>query len=679
MKKILTYISAALGLCLGAASCTPDNPVEQEKPRPQVENLTCTPDDEEVTLSWTAPAEGEPTDYLITYNDAAAAQQQINTEGATTYTIDGLTNDFTYTFSVQAVYGEALSEAVTAEGKPTSARVAVSVFDYTADATAIQLTWEKPSGAVKDYTLKYYPEGNEAAAKTETLGADVTTFTIGEYSNENNYIASLVANYPKGAAEAIVLKAHVRKAYIAGTVKAAYGQTMSLSFDKTAHPEATDIKWEFPGGTVINGETAEWTVITTVTNTVTLSAKIADKEITWPAIELEYLPMIVGLEATEFEKTDPYNGFKGSYPVFSPDGKTVYDVTFNKISVLYAYDVATGAEKWHYRPEKDGASYNPATVNPVTGDIYYGTNAAKQFYCVTPDGTLRWSYTGANKMKTTAPAVSADGKVVYIADTNGKLAALDAEKGTENWTVALGTPVFAMLINGEELVLGCKDKKVRFLSTKDGSETAAAIDVTLQPADVSGFAVADDKKTAYLPLNGGGLACIDIAAKTLIKENQFAGNNVWVPVVASNGYVVAGSKDSKIYGLTADLSEVKWTYSWLDEGVNNAFNYCHLCADTMGRVFVTSGQVQAKIHIINATDGTLLYGETYGNNASQKQMGGNNFLNGYLYSAFVGGAVDGVNYDGAFVSHYVGGERKFWGGPGGDICGSSNLQSPLLK
>lgn len=62
-----------------------------------------------------------------------------------------------------------------------------------------------------------------------------------------------------------------------------------------------------------------------------------------------------------------YNGFKGTCPVFSPDGKTVYIVTFNKVSALYAFDVATGNEKWRYVPPTKTGSYNMLTVNPVTG------------------------------------------------------------------------------------------------------------------------------------------------------------------------------------------------------------------------------------------------------------------------------------------------------------------------
>ena len=52
---------------------------------------------------------------------------------------------------------------------------------------------------------------------------------------------------------------------------------------------------------------------------------------------------------------------------------------------------------------------------------------------------------------------------------------------------------------------------------------------------------------------------------------------------------------------------------------------------------------------------------------NQKQMGGNNYLDGVIYSALIGGS----SKNGIFVGKYVGGERaSSWSTHGGDICGS---------
>ena len=678
MKKALLYITAALGFCFGVASCAPEELVnDTDVARHQIENLTCVADDEEVTLSWSVPEGWEPTDYLITYNDAQSVGQKIYTEGATTYTITGLVNNFDYIFNVQAVYGKAIAKMVSVKAKPVTSRISVKSLAYTASSENdskqyIEITWEKPSDKVQNYTLTYYPEMNDKNVKTETIAADKTSYKIENITRDDNYVISLVANYPKGAAAAAQTTVYFKIAYFVSQTSGAIGQTIDFKFNMEAYPTATDIKWELPGGVTETGANASWSINTTGDKEAILSAKVGDKVITWPAIKLNLRAKIV--EAKDFKQSGTaYNGFKGSYPIFSPDGKTVYGITFNKISGLYAYDLVTGAEKWRFVPEVDGASYNPGTVNPVTGDIYYGTTVAGQFYCVSPEGQLKWEYKNAGSMKSTAPAVSADGSVVYLADLPGKLMALNAADGTEKWVKDLGTPGFSMLINGDELIVAHKDLKVRFFNRNTGDELSS-IDVSKQPADIAGFAVADDKKTIYVPLNGGGLACIDIAEKKLISENIFATNNVWVPVVASNGDVVAGSKDCCVYGLSADLKEVKWKFEQ-GAGAKNAFNYCHLCADNQGRVYITSGgDLSSKVYVFNAADGTVLSSEASGETSAYKQMGGNNFLNGFLYSGYIGAGSE----NGPLVGHYFGGERKFWGGPGGDICGSSCLQSPLL-
>lgn len=681
MKKFL-YILTSLIVLVGAVSCMPEDIInDTDTPRHQIENLKAVTGDEEVTLSWTVPEGWEPTDYMITYNDDAAVKQTVLTNGKTTFMIGGLVNNFSYTFNVQAIYGKAVSNIVSVGAKPVTSRIAVKSVNYATDPDKdkkqqyIELTWEKPSELVLNYTLTYYPEMNDKDVKTMTLDKDATSYRIENVTNEDNYVITLVANYPKGAAPETEVKVYFKLAYYISQTAGAVGQVIYFDFNKEAYPDASNIRWEFPDGTSATGESAEWTVAGTGKKSVILSGNVNGKEIVWPPIELTLRALIV--ESTDFDRgTGKYQGFKGSYPVFSPDGKTIYDITFNTISNLYAFDLVTGEEKWRFVPEVAKGSYNPPTVNPVTGDIYYGTQTAGQFYCVSPEGTLRWTYTGAGSLQSTAPAVSADGNTLFILDRNGKLSAVNTADGTEKWSKTLAAMGSALLINGDILIAAvCNaDSAVYFINTADGSEVAPVLSMPAKPTDIAGFGVSDDKKTAYLPLQGGGMASIDLTTNTKIAENMFAGNNVYAPVVASNGYVVAGSKDGCVYALSPDLKEVKWTFVHGGTPKNNVFNYSHACADNMGRVFLSSGQDKNLIYVFNAADGTVLSSESYGENSGQKQMGGNNFNDGFLFSAFVGAGSD----NGAFVGHYFGGKRKFWGGPGGDICGSCCIQSPLL-
>jgi outer membrane protein assembly factor BamB len=681
MKKSLLYIFASLGLCAGISSCVPEEIInDTDVARHQITDLTCAADDEEVTLTWSVPEGWEPTDYLITYNDAAAVAQRVLTEGKQQCTITGLQNDFEYTFNVQAVYGKAISNMVGVKGKPVTSRIpAKSLAFTTAPATVkdqyVELTWEKPSDRVLNYTLTYYPEMNDQNVVTRTLEADVTPYRIEGITNEDNYVIQLVANYPKGEAPAAEAKVYFKIAYFVSRTYGAIGQILDFTFNMEEYPGATDIKWTFPGNEVLEGENVSWRINSSGTKNVILSATVNGKQITWPPIELELRKMII--EAKEFVQNGTnYNGFKGSYPVFSPDGKTIYDITFNKTTALYAYDLASGTEKWRYQPSLNQSSYNPLTVNPVTGDIYFGTTTAGHFYCITPEGALKWEYTGAGNMQSTSPAVSADGNIVYIIDKVGKCVAINAADGSEKWNVTLAGAGAQMLINGNILIVAIQNTApaVYFLDTLTGAEVAPQISVSNKPTDISGMAISDDKKTAYMPLQGGGMASIDLATNTIKTTNIFATNNVYAPVVASNGFVVAGSKDGCVYALSADLSKVEWTFVHGGAKKNNVFNYSHMCADDQGRVFVTSGIDQNLVYVFNAADGTVISSERYGSNDAYKQMGGNNFVDGFLFSAFIGAG----SVNGALIGEYMGGNRKFWGGPGGDICGSCCIQSPLL-
>lgn len=677
MKKALYIILAGITLfCV--SSCWKENLPEKGVDRHQVQELVATPGDEEVVLSWTMPEGWNPTDFLITFNDAASAPVEIYTEGETTYTVTGLQNDFEYAFSVQAIYGDALSGKVSVSGKPSTSRFPIlNPLVDTGDKT-VTITWEKPSTLVEGYTATYYMEGDESNSKEIKIGKDAVSYEFTDLTNDKNYIFVIVTNYAKGDSEPVIIKAMPALAipYFVSATNVSQGWPVDYKFNRADFPAATDVTWTFPDGAVRTGDEVTYGIWAIGEKEVVLSAKINNVVKEWK-IDIVLREWVIATRDFAQNGTT-YQGFKGSYPVFSPDGKTVYVITFNGLTGLYAFDVESGVEKWRFLPSASAGSYNPLTVNPVTGDIYYGTTTAGQFYCVGPDGKQKWMFTGAKSMQSTAPAVSADGSVIYIVDNSGNTFAIDASSGTQKWTVALGSQGGQLLINGNDLIVAiCNSTDaIQFLNTADGAKVAS-ISLTNAPTDISGMAVSDDKKTAYVPLKSGGMARIDLATRTLVKEIAFGNNNMYAPVISSNGYVVIGSKDGCVYGLKDDLSEVVWTYVHTGTPQNNVFNYSHACADTEGKVYITAGQKTPMNNLVfNAATGDIVEQYGYLNNSdnAERQMGGNNYLNGVLYSIHLGNT--GTN--GAFIGKYVGGTRKFWGGPGGDICGSSCLQSPLL-
>ncbi len=665
MKKLLFIILTAAGLSLSVTSCWKENLPEAGAARHQVTDLKAVPGDEEAQLSWSMPEGWNPTEYLITYTDGDKISLRTSEKS---YSITGLTNGETYTFEVQAVYGDLISGAVSAAAKPTTSRFAVSDLVAEGSANMVILTWTKPSTNVTSYTLTY--SSDNTAAQEISIEADKESYTIDELENDVIYTFSLVANYAKGPSEPAVAKAMPALAvpYFLDRTTAAVNQPVKFTFNTEGYPSATNVRWTFPDGKILTGTEVSYGIPSSGTQQVILTIHLGDKDKSWN-IELQIRDYAVNFNEWVCVGAN-YNGFKGTCPVFSPDGKTVYIITFNKTTCLYAFNVETGEKIWVYEPSAASGSYNPLTVNPVTGDIYFGTTTAGQFYCVNAKGDLKWKFDGAGSMKSAAPAVNKDGSVVFIGDGAGNIFALDAASGAKKWSAALGSAAAGLLVNGNELVAGAVNGTVTFYNAADGTVITSLKFPCM--TDITGFAVGNDKRTVYLPAKTA-MCSFDLETRAILVESlSVADNNLYEPVVAPNGNVYVAGKDNCVYCLDKDLTRVVWKYQHTDAAgkVVNAFNYSHPCVDTENHLYITSGQTGNVSYIFNA-DGKVKESWTYGSSNQQKQMGGNNYLNGVLYSAFVGNTGD----NGAFYGKYVGGERaNTWSTHGGDICGSCCLK-----
>lgn len=665
MKRTLSlYCILAAIICLAVNSCWKEDIPETGGPRHQVTDLKAVPGDEEVQLSWSVPEGWNPTEYIISYTKGTEQTVRVTTQE---YSVTDLVNGENYEFSVQAVYGTLISNAVTAAAKPTTARLPVKNFEADASDATVSLTWTRPSQLLTSYTLTWFMEGSESDVQTAEIEADKESHDVTGLTNDKNYTFTIVANYPKGASESVQVKAMPTLAipYTLDRTTAAINQPIRFTFNTEGYPNATNVKWTFPDGKVLEGTEVSNGLTSTGIQQVILSADIKGKTKTW-TLEVQIRQYVIFFNDWDMVGTS-YEGFKGSCPVFSPDGKTVYDVTFNKRAALYAFDVITGELKWKYVPEVNSGNYNPLTVNPVTGDIYYGTTSSGQFYAVTSDGNLKWQFKEAASMQSTAPAVNAAGTEVYIGDKAGNIFALDAASGAKKWQQAIGTAVAGLLVNGSELVVGAGSSIV-FLNIADGS-VLKTLTMSAPMVAITGFAVAADKNTMYVPVTNG-LSSVDLAKKEIIVDNfVFAGNNPYEPVVAPNGTVFVGCKDNHVYNLDKDLTKVNWSYEHIlsTGGKTNAFNFSRPCVDTENHFYITSGQAGNTSYIFNS-DGTVK--ESWSENSddtNQKQMCGNNLLDGVFYSAFIGSAKG----NGLLVGKYVGGQRASgWSTHGGDICGS---------
>ena len=668
MKKIINLL-LALVLTANLAACWTEDIPEAGAARHQVTGLTATPGDEEVLLSWSMPEGWNPTDFIVYYTNTDSKTVTRRTGGLMNCTVTGLANGTQYTFYVQAVYGENISNYVGITGKPSTSRFPVTDLAIEAGDAYVTLTWSKPSTTVLSYTLSYYNEDTPDNVEQQTLDKDATNVKLEGLTNDKNYYFSLAANYEKGASEPATAKAMPTLAipYILDRDQAAKNQPITFTFNTEDYPTATDVKWTFPGDVVKEGTVVKYGLGTVGTQTVKLSATIDGNARTW-TLEVEIREYVI-FNTDWAQDGSNYNGFKGTCPVFSPDGKTVYIVTFNKLSALYAFDIATGNEKWRYVPAANTGSYNMLTVNPVTGDIYYGTQTAGQFYAVTQEGKLKWTFAEAGSMQSAAPAVNAAGTAVYICDKSGNTFAIDAASGQKIWSFAAGVAGGGLLVNGNELLIGA-GANAFFLNIETG-EQIAKIALGCSMSDIAGFAVSSDKTLAYFGAKDGYFGAIDLTthtAKTPLLAGTTNPNTIYEPVVAPNGSVFAGSKNGSVYNVKGDLSAVNWEHVHTGTPVSNTYNYSHPCVDSENRFYITAGQTTNTSYIFDA-DGRVLDSWSYtgATAAAQRQMGGNNYLDGVFYSAFIGNA----DQNGMFVGKYVGGERASgWSTHGGDICGS---------
>ena len=667
MKKIINLLLISfIAACLTA--CWSEDIPEAGAARHQVTDLTATPGDEEVLLAWSLPEGWNPTDFIVYYTDADSETVTLRTGGEMNCTVGGLVNGTQYTFYVQAVYGKLVSNYVAAVGRPATTRFPVTDLTVDAGDSFVSLAWTKPATTVLSYTLSYYNEDAPDNVEQQTLDKDATSVTLDKLTNDKNYYFSLTANYEKGASEPATAKAMPTLAipYILDRDKAAKNQPITFSFNTADYPTATDVKWTFPGDVVKEGTVVKYGLGSVGTQTVKLNATIDGNLRTW-TLEVEIREYVI-YSSDWAQDGSNYNGFKGSCPVFSPDGKTVYNITYRKLTQLVAFDLITGTEKWRYTPSGKSGSYNMLTVNPITGDIYFGTESAGQFYAITSEGKLRWMFRDAQSMKSAAPAVNAAGTVVYICDKNGNTFAIDAASGQKIWSFAAGIAGGGLLVNGSELLIGA-GTSAYFLNTETGDQIAK-VALGCEMSDIIGFAVSNDKTLAYFGAKNGYIGAVDLTthtAKTPLLTTMTNPNTVYEPVVAPNGSVFAGSKNGTVYNVKGDLSAVNWEYVHNGSPLANAFNYSHPCVDSENRFYITSGQTSNTTYIFDA-NGNVVDSWTYesGDNG-QKQMGGNNYLDGVLYSAFDGSSTR----NGIFVGKYVGGERaSSWSTHGGDICGS---------
>lgn len=668
MKKI--YLMMLLAVTMLLAACNDITLPSADYNRAQVVNLIALPGDEQVVLSW-EPYEGfSPDGYHLTWGDNQAMDVAVPQA-----TITGLENDKKYTFTVQAVYGERVNSGqVSITCTPVTSRIAVSGATVTAHDGGVTIEWVRPAATVTGYTITASLAGQTAT--TVNAGADDTSVDIDGLENYKNYTFTFVVHYVNGDSKPYDVKGMPAKGplYTVSTATPGLGALHEYKLDDNV--EATQVAWMFDDGASATDRTATHRYLTSGAHITRLNVTLADgSEIN---VDIELNVRDTYFSTTDYvAKSGDYNGFKGQCPAFSPDGKTVYAVTFRAPAGLYAYDIATSQKKWGCTAKASSAAYGCApVVDPRSGVIYFGTSVAGEFYAVNPDGSLKWTCTQMKACNKSFPAIGSDG-TVYVLDSGSKLWALNPSNGSAKWSVALSGANGGILVNesgntrtgdrAAEIIVGTKSS-IYFI-TSNGTVKADETIESHAMTEITGFAVSPDHRTIYYGTKGNGLWAVSLGTH---EARQFIdpaiASDVYCPVVAPDGTIVFGTKTTSatateaVFGVNPDMSK-KWSYT---VAMKNAFNYCHPAIDAQGNTY------------IGANDGTLVKLNTSGKeDATWSVASANGFMSAVNicdYAVF-GGTIGSVAATGRLFGTYVGANRaSSWCSRGGDICGTSCLK-----
>ena len=613
----------------------------------EITNLSATPQDESVVLSWDTSSEALNDGYYISWTPSTTSVEggEITTD-KNSITIENLVNKVSYTFSVQAVYGDKRSGKVSIKATPATSRKGPLNYQVVAGDGKVKLIWEKPSQDVKGYKITVLPD-NKIIGIDE---ANAETYIVSELNNGTEYTISLQAVYDKGDSDAVsanVTPGDIEpitgfKTYVLAN------ETMTLSYnDMYFMGEVKSVNWTFGDNTQGQGNSVE----KSFANGGEYEIKI---EVTYFDDQVEEAEKTVYVIAELWEQnTGCY--IKTSNPVFSIDGKTFYLPTANQKGDLNAYNVTDGSKNWNFGITSitygGGSTVGPDDV------IYQGARDGK-LYAINKQGTQKWVYdTGAtNKNLDCFPAVISDGSIVYILDGDNVLHAINTSNGSKNWSQNLeGT------VNKAGAVAIDKDGRIYvgtrsyiYAFSQEGEQLwRASATVT----EIGSFAI--DGSTLYAAqISGAGLVAINTADGS-IKWTVPANGDAYAPVVGKNGNVYFVDKGGKSLYAVNSQGVLEWKFN-----AGAALTYCFPVLDEKGIIYF--GASDGVIHAVDTSTGEEVWNMTTDATGDNKKIMAGMTVgpDKNLYVGYIGGNV-------VAIPVFAGPETSTWSCRGGNIHGTN--------
>lgn len=233
---------------------------------------------------------------------------------------------------------------------------------------------------------------------------------------------------------------------------------------------------------------------------------------------------------------------------------------------------APGDIQWSFAA--DGAIYGSPAVD-TEGNIYFGAQVSadaallddNSLYCLAPNGTLKWKFTGADDWIDSSVALGPDG-TVYFGSWDGRLYALNGDTGAEKWNFATAGLIIASPVLGADGTI--------YVGSHDGLFYALNPDGTLKWAHIAdgaieGSAVLDDAGNIYFATLAGTVFSLTSAgdvrwtfALSTIATNAATEHGAYAGLALDGeGRIYVGSRNHYLVVLESD-GQLAWTYQTTD-------------------------------------------------------------------------------------------------------------------
>ncbi len=272
---------------------------------------------------------------------------------------------------------------------------------------------------------------------------------------------------------------------------------------------------------------------------------------------------------------------------------------------LYALRAYDGETLWRF--ETLGVVQCEPLYDPQYDIVYFGSHDGALYAVRARDGTLLWRFSSGAEVSRRPVIGGPDGSVLFVANGADQLFALERATGKQVWTVhrtpALGMEIAAHAgpaYDGESVYMAYSDGHVAAYDPKDGAERWAPVDLSAEAEqslgdaprylDVDTTPIVDDQpggKVVYVASYAGGVFALDAKSGARVWMNDKAVGAtellLWdepahearegkrgLPTVPERKILIASSGVSGLWGLDPTTGKQLWRVPLPEGGITAA-------------------------------------------------------------------------------------------------------------